>query len=75
VKIYVVGGSEDVLLGQVPPGLQQPLDYFDPRECSTGVLVARTVTGREVARLTEPLCPDDVWIIGDENSNVVSPRP
>ncbi len=71
--VWLHDGVELVLAVGMPPGGERPLTNFNAAECSTGVLVARTAAGREIARRTEPLCPDDTWVINGQGSSPPSP--
>jgi hypothetical protein len=65
IEIYVVVQSDELFVGAIPQDLTLPLNGVDGPNCSTHVLVARNTSGLEVARRTEPLCPDDTWVIRD----------
>ena len=58
----------EVRIGPIPPDRQVPLPVEYPDQCSSGILIARTSSGREVARRTEPLCMDSTWIITDPST-------
>jgi hypothetical protein len=66
--------TTDVRVGPIPPGRQTALPVGNAGECATGVFIARTESGREVARRTEPICSQDKWIIVEVNpSPTLSP--
>ena len=54
-------GAQEVI--ERMPGKTTRLSLFHTDECSTGVLYARDLSGKEVARRTDPLCPQDTWVI------------
>ena len=65
IYVHWFADGDETQIGPIPPNLQLPLPVSSQEMCSTGLLVARTASGREVARRTEPLCMDDTWIIVD----------
>ena len=60
--------QKEVVIGPIPPHSRQSLPIGDVSKCSTGILVARTQSGQEIARRSEPLCRDDTWIIKESRS-------
>jgi hypothetical protein len=63
IYVFWLDDGEEVRIGPIPPNRQLPLPVRYPDQCSSGILIARTSSGREVARRTEPLCMDNTWII------------
>jgi hypothetical protein len=57
--------DQEVVVGPIPPHTQWELPVGDRTRCTDGILVAHTVSGREVARRTDPLCRNDMWRITD----------
>jgi len=73
VYIFAVGPSGEYSLGSVKPGLQRPLNLGGAQGCYTLTLVARTGSGREVSRHSNPFCPDQSWLITDPAEPVSTP--
>ena len=76
VDVYQVVNGEEELVAS----LDKPLGGSDdqrlfiksrrfPSGCTTGDLVARTPDGAEVARLTEPLCVNEGWLIETDGTS------
>ena len=65
VYIVKLDDGDEVQVGKVLPDLQIHLQVNSADDCSRGILVARTASGREVDRRTEPLCRDDMWVVRD----------
>ena len=52
------------LVSDLRPGRTASLqDTFDPNKCTEGTLIARTLTGEEVARRSDPICTPGEWHI------------
>ena len=62
VEVYLVGDEIETRMAILAPGLTVGLHGFNDK-CTAGLLVARTTTGEEIARRTEPICPDEFWTI------------
>lgn len=75
IDVYeVVDGQEQLLVSLDKPlgALSQELFGITndrPDECSRGDLVARTKDGVEVARLTEAICIQQLWVIEKDGSS------
>jgi hypothetical protein len=65
IYIFSVWPSGEYALGDVKPGFQRPLNLGSTGGCWAGTLIARTLAGREVARRSDPFCPDQSWLIAD----------
>jgi hypothetical protein len=57
------GPEVDVM--RLAPGESDTTDFSSPAHCSEGPLIARTVSGDQVAR-REMLCVADEWVITQE---------
>ena len=78
IEVYnVVDGEEEFVISIEPAtGGRQSQKLFDasftqPEECTEGDLVARTLEGEEVARLTESLCIGETWLINNDGSSEI----
>jgi len=60
--------QQERVVGPIPPGTQWQMPVTDFTQCATGTFIARTSAGREIARRTEPICRDDMWIVRDAGS-------
>lgn len=63
IFVYWYVDGDEKAIGPILPDRQLNLPVSPSETCSTGLLIARTTSGREVARRTEPLCMDDIWVI------------
>jgi hypothetical protein len=61
VIVYVDTGVV-TKLATIAAGTTVGLSGFNNR-CTQDLMVAKTITGREVASRTEPICPDEFWTI------------
>lgn len=64
-------GVESVVVSAIGPGQVGSNDGVAGGGCTTGVLIARSEAGKEVARRSEPLCLGDTWSI--EGDGTASP--
>ena len=62
IVVYVHSGGVVTKLATVAAGTTVGLSGFN-NLCMRDPLVAKTLRGREVARRTEPICPDEFWTI------------
>ncbi len=62
IVVYVDSGGVVTKLATVAAGTTVGLSGFN-NLCVRDPLVAKTLGGREVARRTEPICPDEFWTI------------
>ena len=62
VEVYLVSGGIETRLATLAPRQTVGL-YGNNNKCTVGLLIARTTTGEEIARRTEPICPDEFWVI------------
>jgi hypothetical protein len=63
IELFIVSDGVEVPLGSVAAHTNGGLPSFD-RICTKGTLIARSDSGQEVARRTEPLCADESWNVG-----------
>ena len=71
---HVVDGTEELVVSLDKPlsaSFDQELFDSNPERCTSGDLVARTLEGEEVARLTEQLCVGDLWTIEPNGTSTV----
>lgn len=76
IDVYqIIDGDEELVASLDKPlggSFDQDLFHAGPRfpsGCTTGDLVARTPDGAEVARLTEPLCVNEGWLIEQDGTS------
>jgi hypothetical protein len=62
VEVYLVSGAIETRLATLAPRQTVGLSGYN-NKCTVDLLVARTTNGEEIARRTEPICPDEVWTI------------
>jgi hypothetical protein len=62
VVVYVVSVGIETRLATVAPGQTVGLSGFN-NKCTVDLLIARTPAGEELARRSEPICPDEFWTI------------
>jgi hypothetical protein len=62
VEVYYVSGGIETRLATLAPRQTVGLFGFN-NKCTVDLLIARTQAGQELARRTEPICPDEFWAI------------
>jgi hypothetical protein len=80
IDIFLVVDGDEELLASLdePVGGSHSQEVFEgarfhPDDCSTGPLVARNRQGEEIARLEEPLCAFQVWMIEADGTSYIRP--
>ena len=63
IELFLLSDGAEVPLGSVAAHTNAGLPAFDG-SCTQGTLIARSNSGQEVARRTEPLCADESWNVG-----------
>jgi hypothetical protein len=63
VEVFVESGGVVTRLVSVPAGTTVGLAGFN-NTCTSDPMVAITLDGDELARRSEPICPDEFWTIG-----------
>jgi hypothetical protein len=62
IEVYVDTGGVVTKLATVPAGTTVGLSGFN-NVCTRDPMVARSLDGEEIARRSEPICPDEFWTI------------
>jgi hypothetical protein len=62
IEVFIESGGIVTKLATVPAGSTIGLSAFN-NLCTGGPMVAKTLSGQEVASRSEPICPDEFWTI------------
>jgi hypothetical protein len=64
VRLVVIANGLPTPISTIESGVTVTLGGFE-NHCTSDVLVAQSLSGNEIDRRTESLCPNETWTIGD----------